>query len=84
MLPGSHLGDTAGIPLGFERVPGEIAVYAERGDVILHHSALWHSAARATDDGEAGIRRHIRGGWYGGRRLAPNHGTADFVKNALR
>jgi hypothetical protein len=82
--PGSHLGDAAGMPPGFERVPGEIAVYAERGDVILHHSALWHSAARATDDGTAGIRRHLRGGWYGGERLAPNHGTDDFVKNALR
>ena len=22
-------------------------------DVLLHHSDLWHSAARATDDGEA-------------------------------
>ena len=84
VLPGSHHRDATGMPLGFERVPGELAVYAERGEVILHHSALWHSAARATDDGPAGIRRHIRGGWYGGDRLDPGHGTADFVKNALR
>jgi len=84
VLPGSHHGDATGMPPGFERVPGELAIYAERGDVILHHSGLWHSAARATDDGPAGVRRHIRGGWYGGSRLAPNHGTDDFVKNALR
>lgn len=82
--PASHLGDATGMPLAFEKVEGEIAVYAERGDVIVHHSALWHSAARATDDGPGGVRRHLRGGWYGGARLAPGHGTDDFVKNALR
>jgi len=84
VLPGSHLGGTDDMPLGFERVPGEQAVYCERGDVLLHHSGLWHSAARATDDGEAAIRRHVRGGWYGGARLEPNHGLDDFVKNARR
>ena len=36
------------------------------------------------DDGEGAIRRHVRGGWYGGARLAPNHGLDDFVKNARR
>ena len=81
--PGSHLGDATGMPLGFEKVPGELAVYADRGDVILHHSGLWHSAARATDD-DAGIRRHLRGGWYAGTKLEPGHGTGDFVKNARR
>jgi len=84
ILPGSHLGGTDDMPLGFEHVPGEMAVYCERGDVLLHHSDLWHSAARATDDGEGAIRRHVRGGWYGGARLAPNHGLDDFVKNAAR
>lgn len=84
VVPTSHRRGTAGMPPGFERVPGEIAVYAERGDVILHHSNLWHAAARATDDEAAGVRRHIRGGWYGGLRLAPNHGVEDFVKNARR
>ena len=83
-LPGSHLGDTGGMPLGFERVPGEIAVYAERGDVLFHGADLWHSAARATDDGEAAVRRHLRGSWHGGRRLDVGHGTDDFVKNARR
>jgi ectoine hydroxylase-related dioxygenase (phytanoyl-CoA dioxygenase family) len=84
VVPGSHLGGTADMPPGFEHVAGEMAVYCERGDVLLHHSDLWHSAARATDDGEGAVRRHVRGGWYGGERLAPNHGVGDFVKNARR
>jgi phytanoyl-CoA dioxygenase PhyH len=84
VLPGSHRGGTNGMPPAFERVPGEIAVYAERGDVLLHDAHLWHSAARATDDGPAGIRRHLRGGWHGGERLVVGHGLDDFVKNAAR
>jgi ectoine hydroxylase-related dioxygenase (phytanoyl-CoA dioxygenase family) len=84
VVPGSHRGGTAGMPPGFERVPGEIGVYCERGDVLLHHSDLWHGAARATDDGEGAVRRHVRGGWYGGARLRPGHGVDDFVKNARR
>ena len=84
VLPGSHRGGTDGIPPGFERVPGEIAVYQERGDVLFHHADLWHAAARATADGEPAVRRHLRGSWHGGARLPVGHGTADFVKNALR
>jgi Phytanoyl-CoA dioxygenase (PhyH) len=84
IVPGSHRGGTDEMPLGFEHVPGELAVYCERGDVLLHHSDLWHSAARATDDGEGAVRRHVRGAWYGGERLAPDHGLDDFVKNARR
>ena len=84
VVPGSHRGGTAGMPLGFEKVAGEVGVYCDRGDVLLHHSDLWHSAARATDDGEGGIRRHVRGGWYGGTRPAGPHGLDDFVKNARR
>jgi hypothetical protein len=84
VVPGSHLGGTDDMPLGFEKVPGEVAVYCGRGDVLLHHSDLWHSAARATDDGPGGIRRHIRGGWYGGTRPTTHHGLDDFVKNARR
>jgi len=83
-LPGSHRGGTEGIPPGFERVPGEVAVYAERGDVLFHHSDLWHAAARATDDGDGAVRRHLRGSWHGGERLDAGHGTDDFVKNARR
>jgi ectoine hydroxylase-related dioxygenase (phytanoyl-CoA dioxygenase family) len=84
IVPGSHHGSTDGMPPGFEPVPGEIALYCERGDVLLHHSDLWHSAARATDDGAGAVRRHVRGGWYGGERLEPHHGVDDFVKNARR
>ena len=84
VLPGSHRTGTDGIPSGFERVPGEIAVYQERGDVLVHHADLWHAAARATADGDAAIRRHLRGSWHGGTPLEVGHGTDDFVKNALR
>jgi ectoine hydroxylase-related dioxygenase (phytanoyl-CoA dioxygenase family) len=84
IVPGSHRAPADAQPLGFEPIPGEIAVYARRGDVILHDAHLWHSAARATEDPPGGVRRHIRGGYYGGRRLEPGHGVADFVKNAQR
>ena len=84
IVPGSHKGGTDAMPLGFEKVPGEMAAYCERGDVLLHHSDLWHSSARATDDGADAIRRHVRGGWYGGEHLPKGHGLADFVKNARR
>jgi ectoine hydroxylase-related dioxygenase (phytanoyl-CoA dioxygenase family) len=84
VLAGSHLGGTEGIPLGFERVPGEIAVYQERGDVLFHHADLWHAAARGTADDGGAVRRHLRGSWHGGTRLDVGHGTDDFVKNALR
>ena len=84
VLPGSHLSGADGIPPGFERVPGEIAVYQEYGDVLFHHADLWHGAARATADGATAVRRHLRGSWHGGDRLPLGHGTDDFVKNALR
>ena len=84
VLPGSHRGGTDGMPPGFERVPGEIAVYQERGDVLFHDADLWHSAARATAEGDAAVRRHLRGSWHGGTRLDVGHGTDDFVKNAAR
>jgi ectoine hydroxylase-related dioxygenase (phytanoyl-CoA dioxygenase family) len=84
VLAGSHLGGTDGIPPGFERVPNELAVYQERGDVLFHHADLWHAAARATAEGAPAVRRHLRGSWHGGARLPVGHGTDDFVKNALR
>jgi ectoine hydroxylase-related dioxygenase (phytanoyl-CoA dioxygenase family) len=68
-----------GMPLGFEKVPGEFAVYAERGDVILHDAYLWHSAARATDD--TGVRRHVRSGYFTGD---PTTTRSQFIKNAAR
>ena len=45
---------------------------------------LWQQrAARATDDGEGGIRRHIRGGWYGGNRPSEKHGLSGFMQADL-
>jgi len=84
VVPGSHKGGTDGMPLGFEKVPGEVAVYCERGDVILHHCDLWHSAARATDDPPAGVRRHVRGSFMGGPRPEPGAPLEPFNKNAAR
>jgi len=69
------------MPLRFEKVPGEIALYAERGDVVLHDAYLWHSAARATADETT--RRHVRGGFYGGERATGSR-YDEFVKNAAR
>lgn len=69
------------MPLRFEKVPGEIAVYAEAGDVLFHDAYLWHSAARATADGA--VRRHLRGGFHAGEPISEAPGE-EFVKNAAR
>ena len=84
VVPGSHLLPTDGMPLGFEKIAGEIPVYCDRGDVILHHCDLWHSAARATEDPPGGIRRHLRGSWNAGRKPAPDEEIEPFNKNAAR
>lgn len=83
-VPGSHKWPTHDMPLGFEKIPGEVAVYADRGDVILHHCDTWHSAARATEDAPGGIRRHMRGSWYTGRKPLPGEEIEAFNKNAMR
>ena len=69
------------MPLRFEKVPGEIPVYCDKGDVLLHDAYLWHSAARATDDETT--RRHVRGGYYSGEKLGDGVREV-FVKNAAR
>jgi hypothetical protein len=84
VVPGSHRRSTEGMPLGFEKVAGEVGVYCDRGDVMLHHSDLWHSAARATEDPPDGVRRHLRGTFLGGRKLAPGQELEAFNKNAAR
>lgn len=84
VVPGSHLWPTDGMPLGFEKIAGEIAVYCERGDVILHHCDLWHAAARASEDPPGGVRRHMRGSWNAGRRPEPGEEIEAFNKNAAR
>lgn len=76
-----HEPPPVAMPLGFAKVPGEVAVYCEEGDLLFHDAYLWHSAARATDD-EA-VRRHVRGGWYSGEP-ADAAQLDDFVKNAAR
>ena len=69
------------MPLGFDKVPGEVAVYCERGDTLFHDAYLWHSAARGTDD--SSLRRHVRGSFHTGAQLQGEH-LDDFVKNAAR
>ncbi len=69
------------MPLHFGKIPGEIGVYAERGDILFHDCYLWHSAAAATD--MSARRRHVRGSWLAGERPVA-FGTGDFVKNAVR
>ena len=70
------------MPLRFEKVPGEVAVYAERGDLLFHDAYLWHAAARATDDETR--RRHLRGSWYTGAGKPAGETVDRFVKNAAR
>ncbi len=70
------------MPLRFEKVPGEIAIYAERGDVLVHDAYLWHAAARAT--GDDSIRRHVRGSFYAGTPMGDDARYDEFVKNAAR
>ena len=83
VVPGSHRGGTDDMPLGFDKVPGEMAVYCERGDLLLHHSDLWHCAARATDDGDGACAATCAAAGTAAS-LAPEHGVDDFVKNARR
>lgn len=69
------------MPLTFDHVPGEIALYCQRGDLLFHDSYVWHSAARGTDDDSQ--RRHIRGVWCSGKE----NQTADpkrFIQPAAR
>ena len=87
VVPGSHRAEIDAAVLGgheFASIPGEVPVYAARGDIILHDYKLWHAAARGTADGEAGRRRHVRGGWFAGARLPQEHGIGYFNKNAAR
>lgn len=84
VVPGSHKGGTEGLPLNFEKVPGEVGAYCDAGDVMLHHCDLWHSAARATEDPPGGVRRHMRGGWFGGRIPEIGEELEAFNKNAAR
>ena len=85
IVPGSHLGGTDEMPLGFEHVPGEIALYCRaRRRAAPPFPAC--GTARPAPPTTATARSVVTCGarWYGGERLAPNHGLDDFVKNARR
>lgn len=84
VVPGSHRSDTSGMPAGFDKVPGEVGLYCNPGDVLLHHGDLWHAAARATEDPPDGVRRHLRGSLFAGRRPEPGEPIEAFNKNAAR
>ena len=87
VVPGSHKIEIHKDEIGswaFDHVQGEVPVFADRGDIILHDYRLWHAAARGTADGLSGRRRHVRGSWYAGERYAPDHGIGTFYKNASR
>ncbi|MDC3123789.1 phytanoyl-CoA dioxygenase family protein [Gammaproteobacteria bacterium] len=87
VVPGSHKRDVHKDEIGswgFDHVQDEVAVFAGRGDIILHDYRLWHAAARGTADGLSGRRRHVRGSWYAGKRYAQDHGIGTFYKNAAR
>jgi ectoine hydroxylase-related dioxygenase (phytanoyl-CoA dioxygenase family) len=77
----SRIPPPAPMPLRFEKIPGEVGLYAERGDILFHDCYLWHSAAAATDIESR--RRHVRGSWFAGDRPS-RYGPGDFVKNAAR
>ena len=68
------------MPLGFDKIPGQVPVHAAAGDGILHDCYLCHSTARATDD--VTTRRHVRGSWFGGDRGQSE--LHEFIKNAAR
>ena len=87
VVPGSHKVEVDKDDIGswaFDHVNGEVPVFADRGDIILHDYRLWHAAARGTADGLSGRRRHVRGSWYAGERYALDHGIGTFYKNASR
>ncbi len=81
---GGHTGEAPPVqmPLGFDKVAGEVAVYCERGDTLFHDAYLWHAAARGTDD--AALRRHVRGSFHSGAARLDGEHLDDFVKNAAR
>jgi hypothetical protein len=63
VVPRPRVAQRAMDALSFENVDGEVLLFAEPGDVLFHHSDLWHAAARGTASGVLGQRRHVRGAW---------------------
>jgi ectoine hydroxylase-related dioxygenase (phytanoyl-CoA dioxygenase family) len=77
VVPRPRLAETSMDGRTFENVDGEVLLFAEPGDVLFHHSDLWHAAARGTASGEVGTRRHFRGAWTSrpGRTIDDISGT---------
>lgn len=82
MLPGSHRTPPAQRPEKYRKVPGEVAVYCQRGDLMFHHSHLWHAASRPSNDDA--IRRHLRGKWCSGAPVAAGAWDGRFDNSATR
>lgn len=82
MLPGSHRTPPAQRPEGYEKVAGEVPVYCERGDLLFHHSHLWHAATRPSDDDA--LRRHLRGKWCSGAPIPAGAWDGTFDNSATR
>jgi ectoine hydroxylase-related dioxygenase (phytanoyl-CoA dioxygenase family) len=82
MVPGSHRVELGERPAGFERIPGEVAVYCERGDLLFHHSHLVHSACRPS--GDSTVRRHIRGKWCPGEPIPAGAWDGTFNNSATK
>jgi hypothetical protein len=82
MVPGSHRVELADRPAGFERIPGEVGVYCERGDLLFHHSHLVHSASRPSAD--TTVRRHIRGKWCPGDPIPAGMWDGHFDNSATQ
>jgi ectoine hydroxylase-related dioxygenase (phytanoyl-CoA dioxygenase family) len=80
MVPGSHRVELTDRPEGFVRIPGEVAVYCERGDLLFHHSHLVHSASRPS--GDSTVRRHIRGKWCPGPPIPAGAWDGKFNNSA--
>ena len=73
------------MPLGFEKVPGEVGVYCERGDVMLHHSWTCGAAPPAQPrTPRSGCAVTSEEPSWVVRRLAPDERLEAFNKNAAR
>lgn len=82
MLPGSHRVAPPERPSEYQKVAGEVAVYCRRGDLLFHHSQLWHAASRPSNDGA--IRRHLRGKWCSGDPVPAGLWDGSFDNSATR
>ena len=69
------------MPLGFDKIPGEVAVYAERGTSSSTTGTC--GTARPGPPSTAASAAGVRGCWFGGERPVDDSDDI-FVKNAAR